>query len=91
MRKLMRPGWNRYREAYGRLDLEEKKLELFDAQSRFAIVSRPGGGPGIGYAMWRFDWEETMADEEEETVVAVVYWSDYLLIAGVKGKKGSLT
>jgi hypothetical protein len=69
----------RYRRAYGTFDIEEQEQELFDAQSRFVILSRRSGGQGVGYAMWRFDWEETMTDgnnsDDEDQVVSVVYWS----------------
>jgi hypothetical protein len=68
---------NRYHEAYGKLDLEEKKQELFDSQSRFLLARRDDGEEYLGYAMWRFDWEQTMefGEDGEDIDVPTVYWS----------------
>ncbi|KAG0145289.1 hypothetical protein CROQUDRAFT_64024 [Cronartium quercuum f. sp. fusiforme G11] len=52
---------------------KEKRAELLDRQSRFLLALGPTDDELKGFAMWRFDWEETCDDEVEEVEVVYCY------------------
>ncbi|KWU43636.1 acyl-CoA N-acyltransferase [Rhodotorula sp. JG-1b] len=69
----MRSLYERSAEGY---DPEEKRAELFHPEARFLLLRRAGdqaSEPPLGYCIFRFDTEETEADEGEDDLCDVAY------------------
>ncbi|GAA5956125.1 hypothetical protein JCM8115_004418 [Rhodotorula mucilaginosa] len=69
----MRSLYERSTEGY---DPEEKRAELFHPEARFLLLRRAGDQttePPLGYCIFRFDTEETEADEGEDDLCDVAY------------------
>lgn len=70
--KNMRSLYERSSEGY---DPDEKRAELFHPEARFLLLRRAGetSEPPLGYCIFRFDTEETEADEGEDDLCDVAY------------------
>lgn len=66
----------RYERSTEGYDPEEKRAELFHPEARFLLLRRAGESSEspLGYCIFRFDTEETEADEGEDDLCDVAYW-----------------
>lgn len=67
----------RYERSAEGYDPEEKRAELFHPEARFLLLRRAGdqaSEPPLGYCIFRFDTEETEAEEGEDDLCDVAYW-----------------
>lgn len=90
---LIRPrlSFARYERSAEGYDPEEKRAELFHPDARFLLLRRQAdpssGAPGLGYCVFRFDTEETDAEEEgQDDLCAVAYWCVSAPLPGVGGE-----
>ncbi|GAA5864487.1 hypothetical protein JCM3774_005143 [Rhodotorula dairenensis] len=84
----MRSLYERSTEGY---DSEEKRAELFHPDARFLLLRRVADSstsPGLGYCIFRFDTEETDAEEDGEDDLCDVAYCYELQIETAHQKQG---
>lgn len=64
-------SWASYEASSGGWDPSDTRETFWHPDSRFLLVRDDVSNQDVGFVMWRFDWEESAADEDVE----VVYWS----------------
>jgi N-alpha-acetyltransferase 40 len=65
-------GWIRYLSSEIGYDEKEKRVELFDLTSRFLLLTVDERL--VGFAMFRFDWEEDINEKDVEVLYLWVDW-----------------